>query len=157
LGQVCHYQSPEHFGKAYEYYQKSIKMMLESKDKIGKARVERDLGSLFSDPIAQDFFNIDSAIYYFNKAYQVISVYGDKYEIAGFELNLSWFLIEKGMFEEAKIKIENSSAYFHQINNEFGIFACLRAYGHLYENMKNYTEAESYYLKAIAIAEKFRT
>ncbi|HBF87778.1 MAG TPA: hypothetical protein DDX39_03970 [Bacteroidales bacterium] len=156
IGLVHHYQSPETFDEAYVWYKKSKKLMIQVGDKLGNARVNRDIGSLFSDPISLEFFNIDSALYYYKISYAVISEIGEPDEIAGFDLILSWLMLENGDYKGAIEKINKSHEYFIKVNNEFGIFSCIRALASVNAKMNNFDEAEKLYLTALKMAEKIQ-
>lgn len=97
----------------------------------------------------------DSALVNYNKCLQIReAMNNDPAGIAGIKENIATVLLEQGKPEQALIYFREGLEVFLTLNNQEGIAGSYANMGNAYRAMKEYTEAEKYYVAALGPARK---
>ena len=148
------YQGPENFQKALEY----AKMALTNIENEEKSEITINalfqIGRIYSDPICEAVFNIDSGQYYYSKCLVSALNFSSNSIIAEIYGSLGFLYIYKNDFDNALNIIKKALDIYVSENNETGKMLTYYRLAELYKNKNEYNLAEEYYFKSIELAVK---
>lgn len=155
LAKVYHFQSPNTFTKAEDYCRKAIKIQQELHDSNGLINSYMVLGDLFSDIIADDFFNLDTAEYYYKKALNIaLKTKTNKKKISKAYSAVGKVYYKANKTDSALLLLKRSLAIQKEINDSNEIALTYQRMANTYKYSKNYTKSLKYLHKALSFAEK---
>ncbi|MBC7862054.1 MAG: tetratricopeptide repeat protein [Bacteroidia bacterium] len=132
--------------KALEFYQKSLKIDIELKDKMGVATSLNNLGYIYFNQ--GDVLN---ALEHHHKSLKLREEINDRKGIAQSLNNLAVLYNNQGEFSKALEYYLRSLKLEEEINNKEGAAVCLINIGFLYKSLGNLPKAMEYFEKSLKI------
>lgn len=127
-------------------YKKALKYALESNNDTIQGWLYNNIGNLYSEGLK----DIDSALYYYKKSYDIGVKIKDTFEILTPVLNIGWTYIDTKEYDKAYPYLKRSEKF---INSKYGDLSSMAQVNYLlgvYHNRKNNVElAQSYLFKSI--------
>jgi len=137
------------FKRALEFYEKSLKIKEEIKDKTGIASVLNNIGGIY-----HRVGNITKALEFNHKSLNIHQEINDKEGIAGSLNNIGYIYDDQGDIPKALEYYHRSIKIHEEINNKDGIAQCLNNIGAVYEVQGDVDKALEYYGRSFKIREQ---
>ncbi len=137
--------------EALEYYQKSLKIIEEFKDKKGIAYSFINIGVVY-----KKLNNYDDALEYYQKSLKILEEIKDKKGIAYSLNNIGNIYKELSNYEDALEYYQKSLKIKEEIKDKRGIAYSLNNIGDTYKELNNYEDALEYYQKSLKIKEEIK-
>ncbi len=134
---------------ALGYYQKSLELSLEQRDKNGTAVSYNNIGFIYTN-----LGNISKGLEYFHKALKIYEELGDKKGVAGLLGNIGYIYEGQNEFELALKYHHKSLKIDEEIENKQGIALSLQNIGGVYFNQKKPQLALDAFKRAMEIHEE---
>ena len=131
------YEQMELAKKSIEYHKKALDIRLEIKDTINVAYSYNNIGVVFTEIIE----DIDSALVYYQKAYEIFSSKTTPWETATTATNIGHIYLKNTDFKKAENHFNVAYQIFDSLNIEQGMAETLRSFGQLYFAQGNDDEA----------------
>ncbi len=155
LAKVYHFQSPNIFSKAEDYCRKAIHIQKEFHDSNGLFNSYMILGDLFSDIIADDFYNLDTAEHYYKKALNTaLKIKSSKKKISKAYSAVGKVYYKANKIDSALLLLKRSLAIQEEIKDSNEIALTYQRMANTYKYSKNYTKALKHLHKALSFSEK---
>ena len=139
------------FKLALEYANLGKELISLTKDSFVKYKIYNILGVIYFN-----FSEYINALNNFFKALEFLKEEEDKYqnEISGLYLNIANICFRNKDYAHALEALDDSIKIMKQIQSEFGLYLCYNTYGNIYIELEEVEKAETYYQKALFLAEK---
>jgi serine phosphatase RsbU (regulator of sigma subunit)/uncharacterized protein HemY len=141
MGLLC--EDISEFGKAAEYFNKSLKIFISINNKKGEATTYNNLGSMY-DYIGKH----DSSLIYYNKSLVINKEIGNELGYADNLYNMGALYDTKGNYDAAFRNWFDALKIFEKINDYEGKGACEQAIGLLMRRQEKYDQALEYFSQA---------
>ncbi len=122
------YQSMELADNSLEYHKKALSLRKAIKDTVNVAYSYNNIGVVFME----DFDNVDSALFYYKKAYIIFREKNALYESSTVSNNIGHIYLNHKEFDKVDQYFAYSYEVYDSLNMEQGRAEILRSYGQLY-------------------------
>ena len=147
LGLVCH--NLGEYEKAFEHYEKSLKIFKEHDDKFNISAILHNIGI-----IHQDKGDYEKALKYYEESLKIQEELGEKSGIAYSLHQIGTIHHYKGDYEKALQYYEESLKIKEEIGNKSGIASSLHQIGMIHQDKGDYKKAIQYYEESLKIREE---
>lgn len=134
------------YEKALDKYLEAISFFEQNNNLRGVGKVYNNIGNLY---LLNDY---DKALQYYQRSLSIAKKFNSKAEIAGLDLNIGIVQMKKKNFLPALQKFQNSMQLFKQLDEPILIIQCLENIGDVYNNLRQYNNAETTLNEAFAKA-----
>ncbi|WP_299289788.1 tetratricopeptide repeat protein [uncultured Mucilaginibacter sp.] len=125
------------YDEALDKYLEAISYFEQNNNFKGVGKVYNNIGNLYS---ANDY---NKALEYYNKSLLIAKKFNAKPEIASLYVNIGIIQRKKKNFKAALEKFQISMKLFQQLGNQELIIQCLQSLGEVYNDLKQYQNAEN--------------
>ena len=144
------YEQMELADKSIEYHKNALSLRLAIKDTINVAYSYNNIGVVYMEI----YKTIDSALYYYIKAYNIFCEKNALYESSTVSNNIGHIYLDNKDFDEVDHYFAYSYSVYDSLNMEQGRAEILRSYGQLYFAQGKDNEAINALKKSLLINEK---
>jgi signal transduction histidine kinase len=148
---LANYYIQEDIKLALHYYQEAQKLLPEKKD-IKSAIINMNIGVIFSSKDG-DFFNYDSAIYYYLNSLESFKEINDSSNISALYHNLGFLYESKENLISALDSYEKSILIKLKLKDDYGLAKSYMGKGNILLKQKKFKESLEQYEKSLEIAE----
>lgn len=145
---------PEMFEKALSELKKSENIYVKLENKKALAITYLEIGWLHGDNICEETYNLDSALFYLEKAWKLSKETGSQAEIARINNGLSWMLSKLGRFDEALKKAKEVLNFYEETQSLTGLCDIHYTLGDLYLQMGDHKKSIFHLKKALELVKK---
>lgn len=154
LGQTYRNYGPEMFLKAIKEIRMADSLYRKSGNTKGVSNAYIELGWLYGDYISQVTYDLDTALLYFNKAWDLMKNSGDESQLVEINLGQAWILSKLGRYREALIKSGFVLKYYERNQSVGGLCDTYFTIGDIHYLSGNYNESIRNLNNALILAQK---
>ncbi len=138
-----------HNERAIYFYDKLLKILRAEKNKVNTIRILLKKGSVLE--LVGEWGACEER---YTEALQLANELENKKYIGRANNRLGNLLTLKGDYEQARLNLETSAAFFENINDQIGMYQVYGNLGNVFFRQGEYEQAKDYYIRSIEISEK---
>jgi two-component system NarL family sensor kinase len=149
---LANYYLKEDINLALKYYQEAQKLLPNNIKDKKSAIINMNIGIIFSSR-EEEFFNYDSAIYYYLNSLESFKAINDSVNIAALHHNLGFLYEEKENYDASKNSFAKAIEIRKKLKDKYGIASSYMGMGNVLLKQKKHKESLEYYDKSLELAE----